>query len=275
MGLNRATCRPHAWHNNTIRSSLGSNNTHIGSDRWQRLWTMIGSSWVCSCPSELQMVHPPLTNALNCSRLSGTGSSSSTIGGGIRTLAARHISRMASLTSSIVYSKSMCCLILCWSCPSINSSITRTRVSAGITRTTVGLSIVPAIIALHPGACYPFAKMATTAPTAPRQIPVEYCPLADQEHRASPRQYAHAFHRKGVICIAHATKELPRPYLEAIILHEVGHLLAGPRAGEDAANRAARAYSGVTIYYRDSPYGEQLEWIKPEDRTKARAALGI
>ena len=108
-----------------------------------------------------------------------------------------------------------------------------------------------------------------------RAFVVEHCPAADEEHRKSKRQYAHVFHRPQVICVARAFEGLPNRLQIAILLHEAGHLLAGPRGGEDAANQAAKRYSGVTISYRDSRYGDSLEWIRPEDVSRAKAALGL
>ena len=73
-----------------------------------------------------------------------------------------------------------------------------------------------------------------------RQFRVEHCSLADKEHQESGRQYAHVFHRNGAICVSSAFESLPTRLKIAILLHETGHLLAGPRGGEDAANRSAR-----------------------------------
>ena len=105
---------------------------------------------------------------------------------------------------------------------------------------------------------------------------VEHCPLADQEHRDAKRQYAHVFHRKNAICVAQAFYRLPRKTQVAILLHEAGHLLAGVNGSEAMANEKARAYSGVKLWYKDQPpYGEELEWIRPEDVSKAEEALGL
>lgn len=108
-----------------------------------------------------------------------------------------------------------------------------------------------------------------------RQLSVETCSQADTEHKNSQRQYAHTFHRQGVICVSKAFWQLPERTRIAILLHEAGHILAGQRAGEVAANNAAERYSGVAIEYRDSPHGQELEWIAPEDVAAAKEALGL
>lgn len=108
-----------------------------------------------------------------------------------------------------------------------------------------------------------------------RQFLVEECAQANQEHHDSQRQYAHVFHKDGVICVAHAFWTLPERLRLAILLHEAGHILAGPRGGELAANRAAERYSGVPIGYQDCTHGEELEWISPRHVEQAKKALGL
>jgi hypothetical protein len=108
-----------------------------------------------------------------------------------------------------------------------------------------------------------------------RTYPVQHCTSADREHAASCRQYAHVFHRRGVICIARAFHRLPETNRLALLLHECGHLLAGPRGGEDAANNAITRHTGIPVYYRDGPNGRELEWIPPKDVPRARRALGL
>ena len=108
-----------------------------------------------------------------------------------------------------------------------------------------------------------------------RTYPVLTCSLADREHLASRRQYAHVFHRQGIICIARAFHSLPLSYRLGLLLHECGHLLAGPTAGEDAANRAIHRHTGIPLYYRDSPGGKEVEWVRPRDVNRARRALGL
>lgn len=109
-----------------------------------------------------------------------------------------------------------------------------------------------------------------------RQFRIELCPLADKEHQESLRQYAHVFHRSGVICVSKAFESLPKRLQIALLLHESGHILAGSKGSEGAANRAAKDYSGVKIWYKDQmPYGDQLEWIRSEDVLRAKRALGL
>src|SRR5574340_1171437 len=107
------------------------------------------------------------------------------------------------------------------------------------------------------------------------QIPVVYCLEADQEHKSSQRHYAHVFHKLGKICIAHAFWRLPETHALAILLHECGHILAGPDGGEQQANRTIEDQTGIPIFWKDSAAGESLEWIRPQDRKRAREALGL
>jgi hypothetical protein len=108
-----------------------------------------------------------------------------------------------------------------------------------------------------------------------RTFKIEQCKLADKEHAEELRQYSHTFHRKNVICVAKDLWSLPELIWLAILLHEVGHLFAGQRGGENAANKQIKTRYGITIYYRDSRYGSDLEWISPEDRKKAKMFLGL
>ena len=107
------------------------------------------------------------------------------------------------------------------------------------------------------------------------RISVLHCSQADAEHQTSRRQYAHTFHRRGVICVSSAFHRLPETHRLGLLLHEVGHLLAGQQAGEAQADRAAHRYSGLTIRYRDSTYGKRLEWLSPRDKAKAQEVLGV
>lgn len=89
-----------------------------------------------------------------------------------------------------------------------------------------------------------------------------HCAIADRDHRENIRNYAHTYHYPRTICLAEAFWELPREYRDGIILHEIGHLLAGPQGSEADANRAAEEWSGSRIQYVDSPYGRRLERVK-------------
>lgn len=86
-----------------------------------------------------------------------------------------------------------------------------------------------------------------------------HCVQADEEHRENLRQYAHTYHYAETICLAKSFWQLPKSYRDGIILHEIGHLLAGPQGNEDDANRAVEQWSGAKIHYVDSPYGNELE----------------
>jgi hypothetical protein len=108
-----------------------------------------------------------------------------------------------------------------------------------------------------------------------RETKIRVCKIANEDHAESVRVYAHTFHRKNVICVADAFWDLPEIYQVAILLHEVGHLLAGQRASEDAANKAVKKASGVTIWHKDTRYGEELEWISPSNKKRAKEFLGL
>lgn len=85
------------------------------------------------------------------------------------------------------------------------------------------------------------------------------CREVEEEHRRDERQYAHTYHYDGVICLCEAFWDLPRPYRDGILLHEIGHLLVGPEGSEREATEAAEELFGVNIHYVDSEYGDALE----------------
>jgi hypothetical protein len=90
-----------------------------------------------------------------------------------------------------------------------------------------------------------------------------HCDEAEREHKENRRQYAHTFHYPQTICIVDAFWRLPRTHRDAIILHEFGHLLAGPDASETAADDAVARIAGGKIRYVDSRYGADLETLAP------------
>jgi hypothetical protein len=94
-----------------------------------------------------------------------------------------------------------------------------------------------------------------------KQLYWTLCKKADQEHRRNKRQYAHTFHYKNCVCLARAFANLPAKHQDAIVLHEVGHLIAGPNATEEEANKAIEDRTGITITYADTRYGKDLERI--------------
>ena len=89
-----------------------------------------------------------------------------------------------------------------------------------------------------------------------------HCAIAESDHRKDVRNYAHTYHYPHTICFAKAFWKLPREYRDGIILHEIGHLLAGPEGSESDANDAVFDWSGARIEYVDSPYGRRLERVK-------------
>ena len=98
---------------------------------------------------------------------------------------------------------------------------------------------------------------------------IKVCPEADRDHAESLRQYRHVGpHGDNVICVAEAFLDLPRDHRDGLIGHEIGHLIAYPDGAEAAADAAFKTLSGITIRYKDGPYGECLQWITAEDSKK-------
>lgn len=75
------------------------------------------------------------------------------------------------------------------------------------------------------------------------------------------------------MCLAYEFADLPERFRLGLLMHELGHILAGPSKGEKAANDAIRNYSGVKIHYGPSKYGENLEYISKSDFFRARHTL--
>ncbi len=90
---------------------------------------------------------------------------------------------------------------------------------------------------------------------------IRICPVANLEHKISKRQYAHTYHYPNVICVAEDFLDLPDEHYYGILYHEIGHLLAGPEGGEKDADRAVLKTMGIKIKYKDSKYGDNLEYI--------------
>jgi hypothetical protein len=99
-----------------------------------------------------------------------------------------------------------------------------------------------------------------------------YCPIVNREHRLSQRQYAHTGHRSNIICIADAIDSLPNNFYYGILLHELGHS-CDVGYGEEAANEAIYEMWGIRIYYVDSEYGKEIEWIKDNNIDEAKKIL--
>lgn len=91
------------------------------------------------------------------------------------------------------------------------------------------------------------------------QIKLRCCSLAEREHQQNLRWYAHTYHYDNTICVCEDFWGLPKKHFDAILLHEIGHIIAGPTASEAEANRVAEELSGSKIKYVDSPYGKRLE----------------
>lgn len=97
-------------------------------------------------------------------------------------------------------------------------------------------------------------------------IIIKKCSQADKEHKNSTRQYAHTFHKKGVICLAGAWKDLSIEQHMGIIAHEIGHLLVGEiEHSELEADKAANKFFDIRIHYEDSKYGNHLQYLNLND----------
>jgi hypothetical protein len=86
-----------------------------------------------------------------------------------------------------------------------------------------------------------------------------YCQKAEKEHEKSQRQYAHTFHYPDTVCVCSALWELPKKHRDAILLHEIGHLIVGKDGTEAEANKAIEEVTGKKIHYVHSSYGQHLE----------------
>ncbi len=107
-----------------------------------------------------------------------------------------------------------------------------------------------------------------------RRLRVRHCRLADQDHAALRRSYAHVGHRPNTICVAHAYWGLPYSYQLGIFWHEVGHLLLSRRPvhSEAQADQEVLKQLGIRVRYRDGPHGEGLQWVPPPWKRYWRAA---
>lgn len=106
------------------------------------------------------------------------------------------------------------------------------------------------------------------------QLKWRNCEEVEREHQKDIRQYAHTYHYPGVICVCAAFWELPKKYRDGILLHEIGHLIVGPRGSEAEATAAAEAFFGAEIRYVDSAYGRELERLSNMARARLRRNPG-
>ena len=97
-------------------------------------------------------------------------------------------------------------------------------------------------------------------------IIIKHCKEVDIEHSKYLRSYAHTFHKKGVICVAGAWRDLPIDHKMGIIAHEIGHLLMGNTDhSESEANKAANKFFDIHIQHIDSKYGKHLQCVSLDD----------
>jgi hypothetical protein len=78
------------------------------------------------------------------------------------------------------------------------------------------------------------------------------------------------FHIQNQVCVAKAFDGLPEKYRLGILMHELGHILAGPEGSEGAANRAITAVHGIPVSY-GGPL--DLEYVDRRDFEHARTIL--
>lgn len=94
-----------------------------------------------------------------------------------------------------------------------------------------------------------------------REVRLELCAEADDEHRKSDRQYAHWGHKPDTICVARAIEDLDAPWKLGLIAHEFGHAIAVRKAGdahtEDDAHRLGGMIIGAPVVLK-GPL--KLEW---------------
>ena len=92
------------------------------------------------------------------------------------------------------------------------------------------------------------------------RVYVKHCRIADKEHKASRRQYAHVGH-KGLrtICVSSHFYALPQKHKTGIILHELGHIFGAD--GEKEADKLASELFGIKVKRTNTKYGHNLETV--------------
>lgn len=105
-------------------------------------------------------------------------------------------------------------------------------------------------------------------------INIWHCTLADKDHKKYKRQYAHTYHYKNVICVAKSFFNLPDEHYYGLLAHEIGHILMGKDEHEEyEADMAANEYFGITIKYKNSKYGDFLQYITRKDINKLKQVM--
>ena len=100
-------------------------------------------------------------------------------------------------------------------------------------------------------------------------ISIKRCSNANTDHKISRRQYAHTYHLVNVICIADEFVTLPFETQMGILAHEVGHLLIGKNNHEEKeADKVANKFFKINIQYKDSLYGNDLQFLSVNDMLK-------
>ena len=98
-------------------------------------------------------------------------------------------------------------------------------------------------------------------------VEFQFCDEADAHHKESlkwegadkGRQYAHVFHKDNVICFAKAGEFLSVANQQGILVHEFGHLMAGPDSDDADADLTALHMLEIEIRYDD----RNLEFVDP------------
>ena len=75
------------------------------------------------------------------------------------------------------------------------------------------------------------------------------CPVVEEQHRRSSRQYMHVNHVSNMICCARAAYKLPIKNIRGLFLHEYGHLIA-PTWEECDADLSILQNFGIEIRYK-------------------------
>lgn len=92
-----------------------------------------------------------------------------------------------------------------------------------------------------------------------RRVHHVYCDLADEAHAAERRLYAHAFcecQPENTICWARASSKLKPNTMAGLCIHEFGHLIAGDKLNEAAAEKAADLAAQDLL----DPFGLELRY---------------